>query len=134
MYKHLTQYELYYIYQSLGYKFGKTFTAGVSLTVEQAAIKFIGRKNGSKNCLLTLVDKASKFTLIRKLANKTAHAATYATYDCYDNSMLPFLTITYDNGAEFSNHEAISRNLGCDIYFARSYHSCDKGLNEHTNV
>lgn len=53
--------------------------------------------------------------------------------DCYDNTTLPFLTITYDNGTEFTNHQNIAKNLDCDIYFARPYKSCERGLNEHTN-
>jgi len=31
------------------------------------------------------------------------------------------------------NHANISKTLGCSIYFARPYCSCDRGLNEHTN-
>ena len=52
---------------------------------------------------------------------------------CYDDTIIPFKTITYDNGTEFSNHQNIALNLDCDIYFARPYKSSDRGLNEHTN-
>jgi transposase, IS30 family len=93
----------------------------------------VGIKGGDKSCLLTLVDRVSKYTLIRKLPNKTAVSVESAMYDCYDNSMLPFITVTYDNGTEFANHSNISKTLGCNIYFARPYRSCDRGLNEHTN-
>jgi IS30 family transposase len=93
----------------------------------------VGIKGGNKDCLLTLVDRASKYTIIRKLPNKTALAVENAMNDSYNNTVIPFLTITYDNGTEFANHKNISRTLGCDIYFARPYRSCDRGLNEHTN-
>jgi IS30 family transposase len=93
----------------------------------------VGVKNGSKNCLLTLVDRASKYTIIRKLVNKTAIEVEKAMNNSYDNSLIPFLTITYDNGTEFANHKNISQTLGCDIYFATPYRSCERGLNEHTN-
>ena len=93
----------------------------------------VGIKGGDKSCLLTLVDRASKYTIIRKLPNKTAASVEHAMSDCYDSSTLPFITITYDNGTEFANHANISKSLGCDIYFARPYRSCDRGLNEHTN-
>ena len=43
------------------------------------------------------------------------------------------VTVTYDNGTEFSYHQNIANNLGCDIYFAITYKSCDRGLNEYTN-
>ena len=42
-------------------------------------------------------------------------------------------TITYDNGREFSDHALVSRATGSDAYFARPYHSWERGLNEHSN-
>ncbi|MCE3269573.1 MAG: transposase, family [Burkholderiales bacterium] len=82
---------------------------------------------------MTLVDRASKYTIIRKLLNKTAQSVETAMNDSYDKSLIPFLTVTYDNGIEFTNHKNITDTLGCDIYFARPYRSCDRGQNEHTN-
>jgi IS30 family transposase len=93
----------------------------------------VGVRGGDKACLLTLVDRVSKFSIIRKIPNKTALAVEKSMSDCYDNTVLPFLTVTYDNGTEFANHQNITHTLGCDIYFARPYKSCDRGLNEHTN-
>jgi IS30 family transposase len=46
---------------------------------------------------------------------------------------LPAMSITYDNGGEFADHQTISRKTGADIYFARPYHSYERGLTEHTN-
>ncbi len=43
------------------------------------------------------------------------------------------LTMTADNGKEFSYHLEFGGTLGADVYFARPYRSCDRGLNEHTN-
>jgi IS30 family transposase len=93
----------------------------------------VGCRGGDGSCLLTLVDRKSKYCQIRKIDSKKALAVEKAMLDCYDNSLLPYLTITYDNGGEFANHQEISKVLGCDIYFARPYRSCDRGLNEHTN-
>ena len=42
-------------------------------------------------------------------------------------------TITADNGKEFASHEEIAAALECDFYFARPYHSWERGLNENTN-
>ena len=36
---------------------------------------------------------------------------------------LPVLTLTADNGREFSNHEAIAKELNADFYFAHPYSS-----------
>lgn len=43
------------------------------------------------------------------------------------------LTITYDNGVQFSEHETLERNLGAAVYFAFPYHSWERGTNENTN-
>lgn len=79
------------------------------------------------------MDRVSKYAIIRKLPNKTGESVEHAMYDSYDSSLLPFIRVTYDNGPEFANHINISKTLGCNIYFARPYRSCDRGLNEHTN-
>jgi IS30 family transposase len=93
----------------------------------------VGVRGGGKNCILTLVDRKSKFTLMRKTVNKSAAAIQSAMSSVYDETTVPFKTITYDNGTEFSNHQEIAAEIGCKIYFARPYRSCDRGLNEHTN-
>jgi transposase, IS30 family len=93
----------------------------------------VGARGGSKNCLLTLVDRKSKYTFIRRTFDKSAMSIQTEMEYIYDNNIIPFKTITYDNGTEFCNHQQIAINLGCNIYFARPYKSCDRGLNEHTN-
>ncbi len=42
-------------------------------------------------------------------------------------------TITADNGKEFAGHRVLSQALDAAIYFARPYHSWERGLNEHVN-
>ena len=91
------------------------------------------KSTAGRSCLLTMVDRRSKVTFIRKAANKSADAIQKVIEDIYMNTAIPILTITSDNGTEFANHAAISYNLECDFYFARPYCSWDRGLNEHTN-
>ena len=43
------------------------------------------------------------------------------------------LTLTADNGKEFANHQQIAEALNGDFFFAKPYHSWERGLNEHTN-
>ena len=43
------------------------------------------------------------------------------------------LTITSDNGKEFSYHEEVANKLDTEFYFANPYQSWQRGLNEHTN-
>jgi IS30 family transposase len=42
-------------------------------------------------------------------------------------------TITADNVKEFAYHERLTNELGAAVYFARPYHSWERGLNENTN-
>lgn len=42
-------------------------------------------------------------------------------------------SITFDNGKEFALHEHIAQELNTQVYFARAYHSWERGTNENTN-
>lgn len=43
------------------------------------------------------------------------------------------LTMTHDNGKEIAKHELITQTLGVEVFCARPYRSCDRGLNEFMN-
>ena len=38
-----------------------------------------------------------------------------------------------DNGKEFARHKEIAKGLDAEFYFARPYHSWERGANENTN-
>lgn len=42
-------------------------------------------------------------------------------------------TITADNGKEFALQKEIAKGLDTEFYFARPYHSRERGANENTN-
>ncbi|KAF3982107.1 MAG: IS30 family transposase [Methylococcales symbiont of Hymedesmia sp. n. MRB-2018] len=42
-------------------------------------------------------------------------------------------TLTFDNGRKFSWHEKLAKDLACSTYFAKPYHSWERGLNENHN-
>lgn len=86
-----------------------------------------------KSYLLTVVDKCSKFTIIRKLPDKCAETVVSAFKDIVSSTFTEFKTITSDNGLEFAFHKQISELTNSPFFFARPYRSCDRGLNEHTN-
>src|SRR5690554_987295 len=41
--------------------------------------------------------------------------------------------LTSDNGKEFANHKEIAQALDIDYYFAKPYHSWERGANENLN-
>jgi IS30 family transposase len=44
-----------------------------------------------------------------------------------------FETVTADNGTEFHDYKRIERRTGAAFYFARPYHSGERGSNENAN-
>lgn len=86
-----------------------------------------------KSALLTIVERKSKLTLIKKLTNKRADLVTDAAYDLLAPYKRKVFTITSDNGKEFAYHKKISNRLKTEVYFAHPYHSWERGLNENTN-
>jgi IS30 family transposase len=83
--------------------------------------------------LVTLVDRLSKFTLIGHVSNKFAADVTSEIVRLLTPYNSIVHTITYDNGREFAGHETVNDQLGCKSFFAKPYHSWERGLNENTN-
>lgn len=86
-----------------------------------------------KSYLLTMTDKATKFEIIRKIPNKEAATVVAEMEKIIAFTLLPFQTITSDNGTEFAYHEQLEKITGAKIYFAHPYSSWERGLNEHQN-
>ena len=86
-----------------------------------------------QGAIVSYVDRCSKFTVLKKVDRKTAELITQATIEKLGQGSLPVLTITYDNGMEFADHGSIAKALHANTYFAKPYHSWERGLNEHTN-
>jgi IS30 family transposase len=83
--------------------------------------------------IVTLVDRNSKFTLMKKVEAKQARVVTDAIIHLLKPIQAHTLTITSDNGKEFSYHEEVTKALDTEFYFANPYQSWQRGLNEHTN-
>ena len=86
-----------------------------------------------KGALLSIVERKSKFTLIRKLSKKRADLVAEAAIHLLQPYKGKVLTITADNGQEFAHHEHIKEQLRTDVYFAHPYRSWERGVNENTN-
>lgn len=84
--------------------------------------------------LVTLVERNTRFTLIGRTDSKEAEEVTGAV--CALLASLPQtarLGLTLDNGKEFARHEQMACMTGMDVYFAKPYHSWERGTNENTN-
>ena len=86
-----------------------------------------------KGFLVTLVDRANRYTLIGHVEYKTSELVTAETIRLLKESKLLVRTVTYDNGREFNGHMSVAEALNCKTYFAKPYHSWERGTNENTN-
>lgn len=86
-----------------------------------------------KGVLVTAVERKAKFTRIGHAPNKSAELVSKALIEMLSPFQDKVLTITVDNGKEFSMHNHVAEALEADVYFAHPYRSWERGLNENTN-
>ena len=100
-------------------------------------------KKGTKKTLLVLTERKTRREIIRLMNSKTA-ASVVKALDGIEAEMgaelfaRVFLTITVDNGSEFTDYEGIERSaLGegkrTTVYFCHPYSSYERGSNENQN-
>ncbi|MCL6272346.1 IS30 family transposase, partial [Sansalvadorimonas sp. 2012CJ34-2] len=82
--------------------------------------------------LVTLVDRKSRFTLIKKVDTKHADIVADAMVELLKR-VSSVCTITLDNGGEFAAHDTVKDAINADVYFAKPYASYQRGTNENTN-
>jgi len=88
---------------------------------------------GQSGAIVSVVDRASKRTMLVKTSGKTAQEVTDVLLERLSPLKEFVCTLTADNGKEFANHQQVSKALDAGFYFAKPYHSWERGLNEHTN-
>lgn len=83
--------------------------------------------------MLTMVDRASRFVCIDILPNRTARVVGQSLVGNLAPIKDRVLTLTSDNGSEFTNHEAVAGVLKSDFHFAHPCAPWERGTNENTN-
>jgi len=88
---------------------------------------------GQRGALVSLVERKSRYTLLRPVTQRLANLVADATISL----LCPFAdrvhTITGDNGKEFAEHVRIAETLQAAFYFAHPYSAWERGTNENTN-
>jgi len=84
-----------------------------------------------RGVLVTLVDRKTRETRIQALPDRKAKRVAEACINKLQDEHP--LSITFDNGKEFAQHQKIARALQTDVYFAKPYRSWERGTNENTN-
>jgi IS30 family transposase len=88
---------------------------------------------GHKQAILTLNDRATGILIMGKVPSKEAFQIEKKTLELLEDWKPMIHTITSDNGKEFANHINIAEQLDIDFYFAKPYHSWQRGANENLN-
>ena len=88
---------------------------------------------GSKDCIVTLVERKSGLLLIGKLAERTTASLNRRVIRLIRREEGAFATVTADNGTEFHDYKGIEARTQVAFYFARPYHSWERGSNENAN-
>ena len=85
------------------------------------------------HAILTINDRASGMLKMRRVVSKESKVVTTAINNLLEGWAPYIKTITSDNGREFAGHQRVSESLNIDYYFARPYHSWERGSNENLN-
>jgi transposase, IS30 family len=88
---------------------------------------------GSKDCIVSLVERKTGLLLIGKLEDRTTESLNRRVIGIIKRHGRAFATITSDNGTEFHHYERIEERTKALFYFARPYHSWERGSNENAN-
>ena len=83
--------------------------------------------------LVTVVERVTRYTLVGWSRTKEADEVTAVIIGLLRPVGVACTGITFDNGKEFARHDEIASALKADVFFARPYHSWERGTNENTN-
>ena len=83
--------------------------------------------------LVTLVERVTRFALVGWSRTKEADEVAGVVIRLLAAIGIACTGITFDNGKEFARHDKIAAALKADVFFARPYHSWERGTNENTN-
>ena len=86
-----------------------------------------------KQAILTINDRASGMLKMTKVKSKKAEEVSRAIVEQLQDWMPYLHTMTADNGKEFAEHLFVAEQLNIDHYFAKPYHSWERGSNENLN-
>jgi transposase, IS30 family len=87
-----------------------------------------------RHCILTLVERKTLKVRIRKLPARRAEQVNKVLHrELGPNGDLVIKSVTLDNGTEFHGYAELEQSHGTTFYFARPYHSWQRGTNENTN-
>ncbi len=88
---------------------------------------------GHQGAIVTINDRATGLLRMFKVDRREAEAVAQGTIAALKPWGDVLHTITADNGKEFALHATIAQELDVGFFFARPYHSWERGSNENLN-
>jgi len=89
--------------------------------------------DGGHACLLTLVDRRSRFTLVRRVESRSPIEVGAKTWAALRPYFYLNRSMTNDNGVEFEQYESLERRMGINVYFTQPSSPWQRGTVENTN-
>ncbi|MGH8752916.1 MAG: IS30 family transposase [Burkholderiales bacterium] len=89
--------------------------------------------HGWSTGIVTLVERKSRYTVLGRLQNKSAHHTGRVLTRCLRPYQSRVHTLTVDNGQEFASHRDIMKQLNTRVFFADSYAPWQRGTIENIN-
>lgn len=86
-----------------------------------------------RHCILTIVERKTGFVQIAKLKARTKEEVWNGLNRLIRRYPTRYKTITADNGCEFHGYRDIEAAHSLRFFFAKPYHSWERGTNENTN-
>lgn len=87
-----------------------------------------------KGGLLVLVERKTRYCLIRRLQHISQSAVSYHLRKLMkDNALHTVLSVTTDNGCEFLHQAKLDAIFHAPVYYTHAYASWEKGTVENTN-
>jgi IS30 family transposase len=83
--------------------------------------------------LVTLVERRTRYVRVGYVPSKDAGAVQREMSRLLGRHKKTLKTLTLDNGKEFTQHRGMERRTGVKVYFAKPYHSWERGSNENAN-
>ena len=91
------------------------------------------RTTPGKGCIITFVDRKSRFLLAKKANNVSSDTVGKAIKEMFNSKGIHPKTIVLDNGSEFAKYKELEKTLETSIYFADPHSPWQRGTNENIN-
>ena len=93
----------------------------------------VNGKHGTGN-LITIAERKTRYTLVAYASTKETDSIIASIIGMLGNIPRDMLkTCTFDNGKEFASFKQLEQAHGLKVYFAKPYHSWERGTSENRN-